>query len=140
MDFTKITKNVGGFLAKLISHNELLEEMHKVYNPTFIEILDDVKDNNQTLGSLLIYWYMNKYGINEDRLDESMKYLRESLYHEEKKEEQQKVIYKYINDAGYNYTCGGSNKKYTSPSCSYDDDYGYSCGGGYRTKHRDDRC
>ena len=115
--------------------------MHKVYNPTFIEILDDVKDNNQTLGSLLIYWYMTKYGINEDRLDESMKYLRESLYHEEKKEEQPKVIYKYINDDGYNYTCGGSNEKYSSASCSYDDDsYDYSCGGGYRTKHRDDRC
>jgi len=143
MDFTKVTKNVGGFLANLISHNELLDELNTVYNPTFIEILDDVKDSDQTLGSLLIYWYMNKYGINEDRLNNSMKYLRASLSGE-KKEEEPKVIYKYIEDDGYNYTCGGSSKKYTSPSCSSDDDYyDYSCGGLRNAKgysKRDDRC
>ena len=44
INLTDITKNIGNTIAKIKNNNELITELNKAYNPTFTEILEDVKD------------------------------------------------------------------------------------------------
>lgn len=68
MELTALTKNIGTIIAKLKNNNRLIEELNKCYNPTFVEILEDLKDTDETLATMLSLWYMKKYSVNDAKL------------------------------------------------------------------------
>ena len=69
INLTDITKNIGNTIVKIKNNNELITELNKAYNPTFTEILEDVKDSDPTLATLLMFWYQKKYSESDlDRL------------------------------------------------------------------------
>lgn len=76
MDLTNITKQIGDVIAKIKNNNKLIDELNTRYNPTFVEILEDLKDTDGTLAAMLTFWYMNKYSINENKLDMIMDDIR----------------------------------------------------------------
>ena len=65
INLTDITKNIGNTIAKIKNNNELITELNKAYNPTFTEILEDVKDSDPTLAALLMFWYNKKYSESD---------------------------------------------------------------------------
>jgi len=63
--FTDITKNVGRLIAKINNNNLLLQDLTKTYNPTFVDIIDDLNENGEeTLLTLLLIWYNKKCGTD----------------------------------------------------------------------------
>ena len=76
MDLTGITKQIGDVVAKIKNNNKLIDELNTRYNPTFVEILEDLKDTDSTLAAMLTFWYMNKYSIDESKLDMIMDDIR----------------------------------------------------------------
>lgn len=119
---TDLTKKIGETIAKIQVNNKLLEDLQKKCNPTFLEILDDVKDNNPSLAASLLLWYGNKYKVNNSEIIK----LLDSL-----KKEDDSIDY----DSG----CSSSKPKKKNKSTFYSSSCGYSLGCGY-TSHYDDRC
>jgi len=69
MDFTSLTRTVGDLISQIKNNNKLLNEVNKLYNPTFVEILEDLKENDKTLAIMLAAWYITKYGERELKMD-----------------------------------------------------------------------
>ena len=62
MNLTNITRDIGKTIARLKENNKLIEELNQQYaNPTFVEILEDVKETNGILAAMLMLWYDQKY-------------------------------------------------------------------------------
>lgn len=57
---TELTKKIGDTLARLKQNNKLVEEFNSTYNPTFVEIMEDLMITDKTLASLLMAWYNSK--------------------------------------------------------------------------------
>ena len=131
--FTGITKSIGTAISKVKSNNTLLEELNKKYNPTFIDIVDDLTEKGDTiLLSLLYQWYTKNLGIDPANIEtelESIK-LRNSKEYQEMIERQ---IKKFKSSSG---GCGSSSDYYNSgcgsPSNYYRPHYNSGgCGSSY---------
>ena len=76
IDFTTVSKNIGSLIAQLKNNNKLIDELDKLYNPTFVEILEDLQENDKTLATMLLMWYCNKYDQREDEMDKLISKLK----------------------------------------------------------------
>lgn len=64
-DFTNITKKLGSSFEKIKRHNKLIDETRKQYNPTFLEIMEELKNDDKTLFNMMMVWYMSKNSIDD---------------------------------------------------------------------------
>lgn len=115
INLTDITKNIGNTIAKIKNNNELITELNKAYNPTFTEILEDVKDSDPTLAALLMFWYNKKY--SESDLDKLTTNIRKQFGLKDKVKKE--VIATSVSSGGgctdndYTSSCGPSIRKKT---------------------------
>lgn len=115
INLTDITKNIGNTIAKIKNNNELITELNKAYNPTFTEILEDVKDSDPTLAALLMFWYNKKY--SESDLDKLTTNIRKQFGLKDKVKKE--VIATSVSSGGgctdndYYSSCGSSIRKKT---------------------------
>lgn len=58
---TDLAKILGSNLANLRYNNKLIEEQRKIVNPTFLEILEQLNEDDELLAASLMNWYMKKY-------------------------------------------------------------------------------
>lgn len=63
---TELTKKIGDTLARLKQNNKLVEEFNSTYNPTFVEIMEDLMITDKTLASLLMAWYNSKREVPDN--------------------------------------------------------------------------
>ena len=63
--FTNITKKAGNVLEQIRRNNKLLESNRKQYNPTFLEIMEELQKDDKTLASMLLFWYMQRHSTND---------------------------------------------------------------------------
>ena len=68
MSFTDFTKYIGDTIAKIKNNNELIDELNKRFNPTFIDIMESLQKTNPTLAKMLMIWYNETYTIDESEL------------------------------------------------------------------------
>ena len=120
MSFTDFTKITGDVIAKIKNNNKLIDELNKRYNPTFLEIIEDLQENDETLAKMLLLWYMTKYSIDESKIDDIMADIRK---------EYTKVKRKALTNDSYEYTCGRSNN-YSSGCGGSSSSHNYSSGCG----------
>lgn len=88
---TSFTTHIGNILAEIKQKNKLIEEAKKTYNPSFIEIIEELEKDDKTLCNMLVLWYGQKYLDNPIDIDDIMT----SIKPKKKKE----TIY-------YDYSCG----------------------------------
>ena len=69
MDLTNITRTIGDTIAKIKNNNKLIEELNKKFNPTFVEIIENLQKTDPTLAKMLMCWYMETYCIDDKELD-----------------------------------------------------------------------
>ena len=129
MNLTDITKNIGNTIAKIKNNNELITELNKAYNPTFTEIMEDVKDSDPTLAALLMFWYHKKY--SESDLDKLTTNIRKQFGLKDKVKKE--IVYTPVSSGGggctdndYSGGCGSSSSRrrtYSYGGCgsSYED-------------------
>lgn len=92
MNLTEITEKAAKILSAIKTRNTLLDNLEKenskIVNPTFVEIIDELEKDNKTLAQMLIMWYLEKYSINEDDLNQSLLELENaSIKNKSKKKE-----------------------------------------------------
>ena len=119
MDFTEITKKTGSIIAKIKNNNKLVEELNKKFNPTFVEIIENLQKTDKTLCQLLMVWYMNTYSIDEDELNNIVEKYKDKTIKKQTKP-------KYVLESGCGNTSGWL--------------YNGGCSGGYGTIHIDSGC
>jgi len=103
IDFTTVSRNVGSLIAQLKNNNKLIDELNKLYNPTFVEILEDLQENDKTLGTMLLMWYCNKYDEREIKMDDLIAKIKTEQFLKEKSKSSR--TYSYSSGCGNN---GGS--------------------------------
>lgn len=121
IDFTTISRNIGSLIAQLKNNNKLIDELNKVYNPTFVEILEDLQENDKTLATMLLMWYCNKYDEREIKMDE----LISKIKTEKSSKIKSSKTYSYNSGCGNNggsIRCGVIPKK-SSGGCGDSYDY-----------------
>ena len=69
MDLTNVTRVIGDTIAKIKNNNKLIEELNKKFNPTFVEIIENLQKTDPTLAKMLMCWYMETYCIDDKELD-----------------------------------------------------------------------
>lgn len=116
-DFTNITKIVGSSFERIKRHNKLLDETRKQYNPTFLEIMEELKNDDKTLFNMLMVWYMSKNSNTDITKNENINNIIDDFLKQQTELDIQRND--HINN-GY-ITCG----------CGFDDedDYVRSCMG-----------
>ncbi len=127
IDFTTVSRNIGSLIAQLKNNNKLIDELNKVYNPTFVEILEDLQENDKTLGTMLLMWYCNKYDEREIKMDD----LISKIKTEKSSKVKSSKTYSYSSGCGNNggsAGCGSTSAKrktYSSGGCgsSYEDSH-----------------
>ena len=125
IDFTTVSRNVGSLIAQLKNNNKLIDELNKLYNPTFVEILEDLQENDKTLGTMLLMWYCNKYDEREIKMDDLIAKIKTEQFLKEKSKSSR--TYSYSSGCGNNggsIGCGVTPKK-SSGGCgsSYNDSH-----------------
>lgn len=126
IDFTTVSRNIGSLIAQLKNNNKLIDELNKVYNPTFVEILEDLQENDKTLGTMLLMWYCNKYDEREIKMDD----LISKIKTEKSPKVKPSKTYSYSSGCGNNggsVGCGVTPKKSSG-----------GCGGSYN--YNDSHC
>jgi len=130
MDLTNITRNIGNTIARLKQNNTLIDELRNQYNnPTFLEILEDAKENNGILAAMLMLWYDQKYPdtlSDTNDIDKMINYLK----NKKAKETKSKKKPHYVLESG----CGNTSGWLYSGGCGssdYINDSGCSGGSGY---------
>jgi len=58
---TSFSKMISSTLEKIRRNNKLIESERKKTNPTFLEIIECLKTEDETLAYLLLKWYFKKY-------------------------------------------------------------------------------
>lgn len=58
---TSFSKMISSTLEKIRRNNKLVENERKKTNPTFLEIIECLKTEDETLAYLLLKWYFKKY-------------------------------------------------------------------------------
>ena len=62
---TNMTKKTGRVLEQISRNNKLLDANRKQYNPTFLEIMDELQKDDKTLATMLMFWYMQRHSAND---------------------------------------------------------------------------
>ena len=130
MNLTSLTAMIGDTIANIKNNNKLIDELNKRYNPTFLEIMEDIKDTDKTLANLLMLWYIDRYSIDTSKLEKVMDDIRKEYGLKEKIKSKTKTVYTSIgggctdNDYDYSGGCGLTPKKKKSYGYS---GYGCSC-------------
>ena len=96
---TSFTAQIGNVLSKIKERNRVLDDARRLSNPTFLEIIEELKEDDRTLCNMLLLWYSQKYLDNPVDIDK----LFENAKSFKNKENKQKYY-----DAG----CGGSELVY----------------------------
>lgn len=128
MNLTSLTAMIGDIIAKIKNNNKLIDELNKRYNPTFLEIMEDIKDTDKTLANLLMLWYIDRYSVDTSKLEKVMDDIRKEYGLKEKVKT--KIVYTSTSggctDDDYDYSggCGSTSKKKKSYGYS---GYGCSC-------------
>lgn len=114
--FTGITKNVGKIIANIQENNKIFDELNKKYNPTFVEIIDELKEEDNSLLLALLYdWYRRRNNLDFNQVKKELDEMRE-LNSDEYKEKRLRETFK--------------KRKFSSSGCGFEedeDDYG-GCG------------
>jgi len=84
MNLTSLTAMIGDTIAKIKNNNKLIDELNKRYNPTFLEIMEDIKDSDKTLANLLMLWYIDRYSVDTSKLEKVMDDIRKEYGLKEK--------------------------------------------------------
>ena len=58
---TSFTAQIGNVLSKIKEQNRVLDDARRLSNPTFLEIIEELKEDDRTLCSMLLLWYSQKY-------------------------------------------------------------------------------
>ena len=130
MNLTSLTAMIGDTIAKIKNNNKLIDELNKRYNPTFLEIMEDIKDTDKTLANLLMLWYIDRYSVDTSKLEKVLDDIRKEYGIKEKVKTKTKTVYTSIgggctdNDYDYSGGCGGSS---SSRKRSYSGGCGCSC-------------
>lgn len=128
MNLTSLTAMIGDIIAKIKNNNKLIDELNKRYNPTFLEIMEDIKDTDKTLANLLMLWYIDRYSVDTSKLEKVLDDIRKEYGLKEKVKT--KIVYTSTSggctDDDYDYSggCGSTPKKKKSYGYS---GYGCSC-------------
>lgn len=126
MNLTSLTAMIGDTIAKIKNNNKLIDELNKRYNPTFLEIMEDIKDTDKTLANLLMLWYIDRYSVDTSKLEKVMDDIRKEYGLKDKVKT--KIVYNSIGggctDDEYSGGCGSTPKKKKSYGYS---GYGCSC-------------
>lgn len=135
MDLTNITKMIGSRIASIKENNKLIEELNTIYNPTFLEIMEDLLKTNETLASMLILWYESKYSVNKEKFNlilDELKDNKEESIKKNKYKETFSTRYKnrYIGSIVDDSDCGGGGG---CGSISNRSSGGGGCGSSYNT-------
>lgn len=105
---TNMTKRTGNVLEKIRRNNKLIESQRKQYNPTFVEIMEELQKDDKTLYAMLMFWYMQKHSMNDKEFNKIIEQIE--------KEMRNSYI---IPTADY---IGGSCGTIVSGSCGWEDD------------------
>ncbi len=126
MNLTSLTAMIGDIIAKIKNNNKLIDELNKRYNPTFLEIMEDIKDTDKTLANLLMLWYIDRYSVDTSKLEKVIDDIRKEYGLKEKVKT--KIVYNSTSggctDDEYSGGCGSTPKKKKSYGYS---GYGCSC-------------
>lgn len=68
MNLTDITKQMGNIIANIKNNNVLVDELKTKFNPTFVEIMENLQETDPTLAKMLMVWYTETYTIDESEL------------------------------------------------------------------------
>lgn len=69
MDITNLTKTIGDTIAKIKNNNKLVDELNKAFNPTFVEIMENLQETDPTLAKMLMVWYLDTYSLDKNKLN-----------------------------------------------------------------------
>ena len=58
---TSFTSQIGNILSKVRERNRVLDDARRLSNPTFLEIIEELKEDDKTLCNMLLLWYSQKY-------------------------------------------------------------------------------
>lgn len=106
---TSFTAQIGNVLSKIKERNRVLDDARRLSNPTFLEIIEELKEDDRTLCSMLLLWYSQKYLDDPIDYDVLFDKIKGSLHKSDKIENE-----KYISQCG----------------CGFDDEpnvYGGAC-------------
>lgn len=112
--FTNMTKKAGNVLEQIRRNNKLLESNRKQYNPTFLEIMEELQKDDKTLASMLLFWYMQRHSTNDLEFNKIVN---------EIETEMSKLGLIQTGDSIIGASCGSSKSKKQKRS--------YSCGCGF---------
>lgn len=108
--FTNMTKKTGNVLEQIRRNNKLLDSSRKQYNPTFLEIMEELQKDDRTLAAMLMFWYMQRHSVNDMEFNKIVNEIESEMY---------KLGLIPTGDAAIGGSCGSSksNKKKQSYSC-----------------------
>lgn len=83
LNFSDLARKMGNSLEKIKRRNKLIDETRKQYNPTFLEIMEELKNDDKTLFNMMMVWYMSKNSIDnyDDIYDSIKKIVNENQNH-----------------------------------------------------------
>ena len=123
MGLTDFTRTIGDTIAKIKNNNKLIDELNKKFNPTFVEIIENLQKTDPTLAKMLMVWYMETYSIDDKELETIV-----NKYQKKPKKTRETSHYTFED-----YTCGSSR----SSGCG--STY-YSSSGGCGSSSNSSRC
>ena len=111
--FTNMTKKAGNVLEQIRRNNKLLDSSRKQYNPTFLEIMEELQKDDRTLAAMLMFWYMQRHSVNDVEFNKIVNEIESEMH---------SLGLIPTGDTAIGASCGTFKQKKQKPS--------YSCGCG----------